>query len=153
MACPRSMHRPAVKETISADRVVLKAKAREALQIRRLSDPAFEEYVANVLARSDVEEMHECLLCIIASKNYGRGRVRAMKRLRAVVEHRLLFVPASRGASSCDASASRPAQCSSFHEVCVRVPGSVGELDLAMAPTASSDYVTALDRSRPREQI
>jgi hypothetical protein len=77
-----------------------------------------------------------------------------MKRLRAVVEHRLLSVPdASRGASSCDASASRPAQCSSFHEACVRVPGSVGELDLAMAPTASSDYVTALDRSRPREQI
>ena len=106
--------------------------------MRLLYDLAFEDNMAHLLRHPHRESLHECLRHILASIEYGQQRVRLMVRFRDAVEHLLLNVTDAPGQRCSESS------CNVRHNVPVRLPTSIGELDLAMALTSLSDVGSAL---------
>ena len=106
--------------------------------MRRLCDRAFEDYVVDLLRHPDRNSLDLCLRNILASIDYGQQRVRLMVRFRDAVEHLLLNVTDAPGQRCRESSGNVR------HNGPVRLPNSIGELDLAMALTSLSDVGSAL---------
>ena len=89
MACDARKNSGAARKLGSTDTYVVKTKKKQALQICRLFDRAFEDRVGYVLQHPTAPELHTCLEELISCIEHGQTRIRAMKTLRNAVLGRI----------------------------------------------------------------